>query len=152
MSKIGSIDQIKKLRQKTGVGVMDARRALEEGGGEMKKAREWLRKQAVTKAAKKSNRSCGDGGIFSYLHQTGKIAAMVKLGCETDFVARTDEFQRLGKEIAMQVASMSPGNVAKLMEQEWIRDAKKTIKQLVEEYIAKLGENIKVVEFVRMAV
>ncbi|MDZ7586695.1 MAG: elongation factor Ts, partial [Patescibacteria group bacterium] len=101
-----TIDDIRKLREETGVGVMDARKALEESKGDIKKAGEWLKKNAVAKALKKADRTTGDGAIFSYIHQTGKVAAMVKLGCETDFVARTDDFQRLGKELAMQVASM----------------------------------------------
>lgn len=131
---------------------MDARRALEESHGDIKKAGEWLKKNAVAKALKKSERVTGDGAIFSYVHQTGKVAAMVKLGCETDFVARTDDFQKLGKELAMQVASMSPKDVDELYGQDWIRDNKRNIKQLVDEVIAKVGENVKVVEFIRMEI
>lgn len=143
------ITQIKTLRQETGVGVMDARKALEESKGDIKKAGVWLKKNAVAKALKKADRTTGDGAIFCYVHQTGKVAAMVKLGCETDFVARTDDFQKLGKELAMQVTSMSPKDVDELYGQDWIRDNKRNIKQLVDEVIAKVGENIKLIEFVR---
>src|SRR3989339_235673 len=141
-----TIDDIRKLREETGVGVMDARKALEESKGDIKKAGVWLKKNAVAKALKKADRTTGDGAIFSYVHQTGKVSAMVKLGCETDFVARTDDFQKLGKELAMQVASMSPKDAVELASQAWIRDPKKSIKQLLDEQIAKVGENIKVLE------
>jgi len=145
-----NLKQLKALREETGVGVMDARKALEESSGDVKKAREWLSKHAVTKAAKKADRTTTEGAIFSYVHQTGKIASLVKLGCETDFVARTDDFQKLGKELAMQVASMSPKDAVELASQAWIRDPKKSIKQLLDEQIAKVGENIKVLEIGRM--
>lgn len=146
------LTDIKKLRQETGVGVMDARKALGESHGDIKKAGEWLKKNAEARALKKSERATGDGAIFSYVHQTGKVAAMVKLGCETDFVARTDDFQKLGKELAMQIASMNPKDVDSLYSQDWIRDNKKNIKQLIDEIIAKVGENVKVLEFGRMEI
>lgn len=150
MTKQITLKFIKQLREETSVGVMDARKALEESKGNLLKAKEWLSKHAVAKAAKKSDRETPDGLIFSYVHQTGKVASLVKLGCETDFVARTEDFQWLGKEIAMQVASMDPKNPEELLSQEWIRDPKKKIKQLVEEHVAKLGENIKILEITRM--
>jgi elongation factor Ts len=147
-----NLDNIKRIREQTGVGVMDARRALAESGGDMKKAKLWLSDHAVQKAAKKAQRQTSQGAIFGYVHQTGKVAAMVKLGCETDFVAKTDDFKTLGKEIVMQIASMNPANVDVLVNQEWIRDPQKTIKQLIEANIAKMGENIKVLEIGRMEV
>lgn len=145
-----NLKQLKSLREETGVGVMDARKALAESGGDIKKARDWLTQHAVVKAAKKADRVTADGAIFSYIHQTGKVASMIKLGCETDFVAKTDDFKSLGKEIAMQIASMNPQDIDELLSQEWIRDSQKTIKQLIEENIAKMGENIKILEFGRM--
>lgn len=144
------IDNIKKLREDTGVGVMDARRALEESGNNMEEAMQWLSAHAVAKAAKKSDRSTKEGVIAVYIHQNGKIGVLVKLGCETDFVARTPDFQQLGKELAMQIASMDPEGIEGLLAQEWIRDPKKTIKNLLEEHVAKVGENIKILDFVRM--
>lgn len=146
------LTDIKKLRAETGVGVMDARRALAESAGNIKKARQWLSQHAVLKAAKKAGRRTSQGAIFSYVHQTGRVAAMIKLGCETDFVAKTSDFQTLGKEIAMQIASMNPQNIDELINQEWIRDPQKTIKQLIEANIAKMGENIKILEFDRMEI
>lgn len=147
-----TLENIKRIREETGVGVMDARRALTESGGDIKKAKDWLAQHAVVKAASKADRATGDGAVFSYVHQTGKVASLVKLGCETDFVARTNDFKTLGKEISMQVASMNPQNVDELLSQEWIRDPKKTIKQLIEENIAKMGENIKILEIGRIEV
>jgi len=152
MTKQITLISIKKLRAETGVGVMDARKALEASHGNLEKADEWLKKNAVAKALKKADRAIGDGAIFSYIHQTGKVAAMVKLGCETDFVARTDDFQKLGKELAMQVASMDPKDAEGLYGQDWIRDNKKKIKQIIDEVIAKVGENVKVVEISRMEI
>lgn len=130
---------------------MDVRKALAESGGDLKKAKNWLNKNAVMKAAKKADRITADGYIFAYIHQTGRVASLVKLACETDFVARTDDFKTLGHEIAMQVTSMNPKNIEELLGQEWIRDGSKTIEQLIKEHIAKLGENIQVIEFARMA-
>lgn len=146
-----NVSDIVKLRGETGIGVMDARRALEASKGNLRKAHAWLSKHAVGAAAKKADRRTGDGFIVSYIHQTGKVAAMVKLGCETDFVARTEDFQKLGKELAMQIASMNPEGIDELLTQEWIRDSKKTIKNLIEEHVAKMGENIKVLEIARMS-
>ncbi len=144
-------DQIKKLRKETRAGMMEVRKALIETGGDMRKAKEWLVKNGLNKAAKKANRETGDGWIGSYVHG-GKVAALVKLSCETDFVAKTDEYQSLAKEIAMQVASMDPKNVQELLEQKYIRDGKKTIEDLVKEAVAKMGENIQITEIVRMAI
>lgn len=152
MAKTGLLNQIKQLRQETGAGVMDARRALQQADGNMKKAKSWLDRNAVVKARKKTDRQTADGALFAYVHQTGKVAALVKLGCETDFVAKTLDFQQLGKEIAMQVASMNPKDEDELMKQDWIREPDKTIKQLVEEHVAKLGESIKILEIVRMKI
>lgn len=146
------LDDLKQLREETGVGVMDARKALAESKGDINRARVWLADHAAGKATKKAGQIAGDGALFSYVHQTGKVASLVKLGCETDFVARTDDFQALGKELAMQVAAMNPGRTGELLVQQWIRDPQKTVKQLIDEHIAKLGENIKVLEFVRMEI
>ncbi|NMB57135.1 translation elongation factor Ts [Candidatus Beckwithbacteria bacterium] len=145
-------DQIKKLRMETKAGVMDVRKALEESKGDMAKAKQWLAKKGLDKAAKKADRETGDGRIATYVHAGARIGAMVKLACETDFVSATDEFEVLGKEIAMQVASMDPKDVKELLAQTYIRDSKKTIDDLVKEAIAKLGENIQIIEFVRMAI
>lgn len=146
------VDLIKKLREETGVGVMDARQALTEAHGDIVKARVWLSDHAVSRATKKADRQTTEGAIVSYVHQTGKVAVLVKLGCETDFVARTDDFKTLGREIAMQVAAMAPVDISELLAQTWIRDSQKTVEHLIQESIAKLGENVKILEMVRMEV
>jgi elongation factor Ts len=101
-------EQIKDLREKTQAGFADCKNALEEAKGDMKKAEEILRKKGFEKAAKKSDRETGQGLVESYVHQTGKVGVLVSLLCETDFVARTDEFKSLAHEVAMQVAAMNP--------------------------------------------
>ncbi len=142
-------EQIKTLREKTQAGFADCKNALEEAAGDMKKAEEILRKKGFEKAAKKSDRETGQGLVESYVHQTGKVGVLVSLLCETDFVARTDEFKSLAHEVAMQVAAMNPKDTAALLKQEYIRDGSKTINDLVTEAIAKLGENIQIGDFKR---
>ncbi|MDO8270166.1 MAG: translation elongation factor Ts [Candidatus Levybacteria bacterium] len=141
--------QIKELREQTQAGFADCKNALEEAGGDIKKATEILRKKGFEKAAKKSDRETGQGLVESYVHQTGKVGVLVSLLCETDFVARTDEFKTLAHEIAMQVAAMNPKTIDDLLKQEYIRDGSKTIDDLIKETIAKLGENIKLSDFKR---
>lgn len=147
-----SIDQIKKLRADTKAGVMEVKKALEEAKGDMEKAKKWLIEQGLSKAAKKADRETGDGLIISYIHNGGKVGAIVKLGCETDFVANTEEFQTLGKEIAMQIASMNPESIDDLLVQAYIRDPKQSINDLIKSAIAKIGENIVVLEMKRMEI
>lgn len=142
-----AIEDIKKLREKTGAGVADCRMALEETNGDQKKAEEILRKKGVEKAAKKADREVKAGMVFAYIHHTGRLGSLVSLACETDFVAKTDDFQKLGKELALQVAASRPEDVKTLLEQEYIRDASKTVQELIKEVIGKLGENIQVMEF-----
>ncbi len=146
------INQIKKVREETGASVIDIKRALEEAGGDEKKARELLRQKGFEKADKKAGRTVAAGRIFTYVHHSGTVASIVSLVCETDFVARTDEFQLLGREIAMQVASMNPKDVEELLNQEYIRESSRTIEILVKEVIAKTGENIKVSQIARFEI
>lgn len=141
-------DDVKKLREETGSGVMDAKKALEEAGGDMNKAKEILKAAGVEKAEKRSERTTAQGLIETYIHG-GRVGAMVELGCETDFVARTDEFKTLAKELSMQIASMNPVDVEELLAQEYIRDSSKKVKDLVTEAIAKTGENVQVKRFIR---
>ena len=143
-----SLELIKQLRGKTSAGVADVRSALEEASGDLKRAEEVLRKKGFEKAAKKGERATNAGLIESYVHQ-GRVGALVEVACETDFVARTDEFKTLTHEIAMQVASMNPKDKSALLEQEYIRDPSKTIQDLIKETISKLGENIIVARFSR---
>ncbi len=142
-----SVEDIKKLRETTGAGIADCRAALEEVGGDQVKAAEVLRKKGIEKAAKKSEREVKAGAVFSYLHHTGRMGAIVGLACETDFVAKTADFQKLGQELALHICASDPKSVEELLEQEYVRDSSKTIQLLVKEVIGKLGENIQVLEF-----
>jgi elongation factor Ts len=142
-----NIEDIKKLREQTGAGISDCRQALEETKGKLKEAAELLRKKGIEKAAKKSEREVKAGTVFSYVHHTGRLGVMVGLACETDFVAKTEDFQKLGKELTIQVASTKPETVEALLQQEYVRDMSKTVEELIKETIGKLGENIQVTEF-----
>lgn len=146
-----SAGEIKKLREETGAGVMDVRCALEVAGGDTKKAKSILKKKGLEKAAEKAHRETAKGLIEAYVHADGRIGAMVHLACETDFVARTADFKNLAKEVAMQVAAMSPESTDELLAQEYIRDPEKTVKDLIAEVVAKTGENIQVRKIARFA-
>lgn len=143
------IEEIKKLREKTGAGVMDVKKALAESKGDVKKAEEIIKKKGLARAKKKADREVGSGLVYAYLHQTGKIGAMVEMACETDFVASNEEFKELTKEIAMQVASMNPKDVNELLKQDYFRDGSKKVKEVIDELVGKIGENMKIVRFVR---
>ncbi|OGH06275.1 MAG: translation elongation factor Ts [Candidatus Levybacteria bacterium RBG_13_35_9] len=147
-----NIDQIKRLRDGTSVSVADCKKALEETNGDYEKAKQWLKKHGIEKAEKKSDRETAQGLIESYIHQNGKVGAMVEVLCETDFVARTEDFKNLSHEIAMQVCAMNPKNVDTLLKQEYIRDGSITISDLIKQVIAKLGENIVVRQFKRFEI
>ena len=146
------LQAIKKLRDATSASIADCRRALEEAKGDEKKALEWLKKRAGEIAAKKADRETGEGLIEAYIHGGGKVGVLVELLCETDFVAKTEEFKHLAKEIAMQIAAMNPENVETLLKQEYIRDGSQTIEHMVKEVIGKMGENITIKRFVRYAI
>lgn len=145
-----NVDLIRKLREETGAGIADCREALEETSGDMDKAKEVIRKKGLLRAEKKSEREVKAGLVEVYSHG-GKIGVMVEVLCETDFVAKTDDFKNLAKEIALQIASMNPASVEELLSQEYIRDGSLTIDQLVKAVIGKLGENIQVGRFERIA-
>jgi elongation factor Ts len=147
-----SVSDIKKLREKTGAGVMDAKKALQECYGDMKKAEQWVQEKGIARAEKKSDRETKEGYIASYVHTTGKIAALVEVQCETDFVARNQEFRSLAQDLAMQVASMNPESVEKLLLQDFIKDGSKTIDQLVKALSGKIGEKFVVNKFTRFQV
>ncbi len=145
-----SIDQIKQLREETGAGIADCREALEQSGGDMDKAKETLKKKGLDKAASKAEREVKTGVIETYSHG-GRVGVLVELLCETDFVAKTEDFKNLAHELALQVASMKPDSVSELLEQEYIRDSSMSVDQLVKGVIGKLGENIQVGRFERIA-
>lgn len=146
------IDQIKKLREQTSAPIMDCKRALQECDGDENKAKEWLKKKGLAQAAKKKAKKAVDGLIYSYVHSGAKVGAILQLNCQTDFVARNQDFQKLAQEICLQIVSMNPKNVSVLLKQEYIRDSQKKISDLIDEAIAKFGENIKVGEFARLAI
>ncbi|MDP7674887.1 MAG: elongation factor Ts, partial [Dehalococcoidia bacterium] len=145
-------------------GIMDSKRALEESEGDIAKAESILNAKGLASAAKKADRSTSEGLVVSYIHTGGRVGSMVELNCETDFVARTDDFGILGRNIAMQVAAMNPSYLDRasipedvedvkdeelLIEQEYIRDSTMKITDLVKESIGKLGENIRIRRFSR---
>lgn len=136
-----STEDIKRLREETGAGIMDAKKALTESNGDYQAALKWVEARGIAKAEKKADRETNEGFVGSYVHSTGKIAALVSLLCETDFVARNDEFRSLAQELAMQVASMQPESVEELLEQEHIRSGK-LIQDMVKGLSGKIGENI----------
>ena len=161
-----TVETIKALREEMGAGVMDVKRALEEAQGNLDKAREILRERGVASAAKKAGRSANEGLVEAYIHGGGRVGVMVEVNCETDFVARTDDFKQLAHNLAMQVAAMSPRYVDEadipgdekadptevaLMSQPYIKDASLSIKDVVLEAAGRLGENIKIKRFTRFA-
>ncbi|MBI3290253.1 translation elongation factor Ts [Candidatus Microgenomates bacterium] len=142
------LDKIKKLRDTTGVSIGDCRAALEKADGDMDKALKLLKERGAEVAEKKATRTLGSGLVETYVH-AGKVGAMVELACETDFVARTDDFKNLAHELAMQVASMDPKDVTEFESQDYIRDPSRKVKDLVTDAIGKIGENIVIKKFVR---
>ncbi len=146
------IKLIKKLRDETQASIADCRKALEETKGNFELAIKWLKKRGIEKAEKKKDRETAQGLVESYIHQNGKVGALVKILCETDFVARTDDFKNLAHEVAMQVAAMNPKDVDSLLKQEYIRDSSVTIENLIKQAIGKLGENIIIKEITRFEI
>ncbi|MDO8551779.1 MAG: translation elongation factor Ts [bacterium] len=144
-----SLEQIKKLREITGAPIIECRQALEESNNDEKKALEYLKKKGLDKAEKKSSRETKNGWIACYTHTTGKVGVLVEILCETDFVARNEEFQNLGHELCLQVASMKPKDVQELLRQEYVRESSKKVEELIKEVIFKTGENIVVNRFQR---
>ncbi len=161
-------EMVKALREKTGAGIMDCQRALADAAGDAQKAEAILREKGIASAGKKSERETKQGLVEAYIHG-GRIGALVELNCETDFVARTDQFKDLARSVAMQVAAMNPRFLAKdevtaeqrgdlsdkevestsLLSQPYIRDESKTIEELIKATIATTGENIRIGRFAR---
>lgn len=185
---------IKDLRERTGAGMADCKKALVEVGGDIDKAIDYLRTKGLAKAAKKAGREATEGAVVSYIHGGGRIGVLVEINCETDFVARNEDFQGFTREVALQIAAMNPlfvrkdevsqdvidrerevllakakesgkpepvvqkmvdGQISKwmkeicLLDQPWVKDPDKTIDQVQQELIAKIGENVKIRRFVR---
>jgi len=150
MTKIDPKD-VQRLRIESGAGVMDCKRALEETAGDYAKALALIKERGIESVAKKSERSAKEGVIASYVHANNRVGALVELASETDFVARGEEFQKLAKEIAMQVVAMEPATVDELLEQPYIRDSSKKIKDLVTDVAATTKENVHVRRIQRFA-
>jgi elongation factor Ts len=143
-----TIEQVKELRNITGVSISECKKALKEAKGDMDKAKEILKKQGQEFARDRLDRSTKEGMIDSYIHSGKKVGVMIELNCESDFVARSEDFQNLAHEICLQVAVASSEQVP-ILEQPWIKDPKRTMKDLIDEYIAKFGENISLKRFIR---
>ena len=144
------INKIKELRELTGVGLTDAKKALQDAEGDFDKALEQMRKKGLTKAEKRSGREARAGVIGTYNHDS-KIGVVVEVNCETDFVARNELFTELVKNIAMQIAASKPKDGKELLAQPYIKNLDQTVEEYIKENIAKLGENIVVRGFSRMA-
>ncbi|MFH1656744.1 MAG: translation elongation factor Ts [Candidatus Nealsonbacteria bacterium] len=189
-----SIDKLKDFREQTGVSITECKKALEAAGGDFDKAKEILRKHGTDLAQKRSGKNAGEGLIMSYIHPNKKIGVLLDIRCETDFVAKSKDFENLSHEISLQIAAMAPlylkeedipekylhgekeiykeqlkdagkpeeiinqiieGKLKKykegifLLSQSWVKDDQKTIQDLVNEYIAKIGENIEIKGFTR---
>lgn len=145
-----NIDDLKKLRSETSAGVADCRQALEDAKGDYEAAKKFLTVRGLEKAAKKADRETAQGLVEAYVHAS-RVGVLVELRCETDFVARNEEFKKLAHEIALQVAAMDPKDVEILLASEYIRDPKLKISDLLKLTIAKIGENITIAKFSRLA-
>jgi elongation factor Ts len=142
-----AIDQIKKLREETAVSVSDCKKALEEAKGDYQEAKKILKKWGKDLANKRSDKEASQGIIESYIHPNKKIGVILELSCETDFVAKSPAFQKLAHELCLQIAAM--GDDPSLLEQPWIKDEQKTVKDLIDEYVVKVGEKVAIEKFDR---
>ncbi len=138
---------IKELREETGLSFDKIKQALTEAGGDKAKTLELLRGQAGAAAAKKADREAHEGAIGSYVHSTGKVGAMVSLLCETDFVARNEDFKALARDLAMHAAAMRPADDAEMLAQPFVKDPSMTVQEVVHQAVAKLGENVQMAGF-----
>jgi elongation factor Ts len=144
-------DAVMKLREATGAGVMECKKALTEANGDFDAALKIIGERGLAKAAGKSERATGTGYISTYVH-ADRVGVMLELRCETDFVARSDKFKELAKEIMMHVAAMNPADVAELLAQPFVKDPTNTVEYMIQQTVAVLGENIKVERFIRFEV
>jgi len=138
------IELVKKLRVETGLSIAELKSAVEEAEGDESKAKEILKNLGLKKVEKRAEKETHQGRVATYTHSTGKIGVMVELLCETDFVAKNEEFVQVTRDLCLQIAAMNPETVESLLEMEFIKDPSKKIKDLVAALVAKFGENIKV--------
>ena len=161
-----TVELIRALRERTGAGIMECKEALEANQGDIEQAAEVLRIKGVAQVAKRAGRDTNQGLVEAYVHAGGRVGAIVELGCESDFVARTEEFKGLAHDIAMQVVAMDPVYLDKneiqeedsrpvaevaLLQQPFIKDNSSSVEEVVQEIAAKLGENVRVLRFSRLA-
>ena len=146
------VELVKKLRAETGVGMMEIKAALEQADGDEKKAKEIIKELGFKKVEKKADREMHQGRVATYTHSTGKIGVMFELFCETDFVAKNEEFVAVTKDICLQIAAMNPETVDELMESDFIKDPSKKIKDLIAGLVAKFGENVKIGKMARFEI
>ncbi len=144
-------DRIIKLREETGAGVMECKRALDKAGGDMKKAVEFIREAGILKAESKKERKTGAGYLGSYVH-LNRVGVLLEMRAETDFVVRSEPFQNLAHELLLHIAAMAPENVEALLEQPFVKDEKTTVGDLIKSVTGKVGENIRVERFTRYEV
>jgi elongation factor Ts len=148
---MNSVEKIKKLREETEISIAECKKALEEAKGDLEKAKEILKKRYGEIAKKRKERETKEGIIEAYIHPGRKVGVLLELRCESDFVAKNPEFQKLAHELCLQIAAIDPEEIP-LLEQNWIRDESKKIKDLISEYIAKFDENIVVERFARFQI
>lgn len=147
-----NIELIKRLREETGAAILDVKQALADFDNDYNKAKDHLMKKALLKADKKAERNAADGLIHSYIHLGGKMGSLVHIACETDFVAKTEDFKKLCNEVALQVCTEDYENIEALLAAPYIRDERKSVSDLVKETIAKTGEKIQIINFARFSV
>lgn len=140
---------VKELREKTGAGMLDCKKALSENGGDFEKSIEWLRKKGMASAAKKAGRTTKEGAVSSLIAPEAKAAVLVEINCETDFVAKTEQFRKFSNEIATHIAIAAPADLPALLAQKFYSDSSKTVEEHLREAIATLGENMVIGRFVR---
>jgi elongation factor Ts len=143
------ITLIKQLREETGAGVMDAKKALADSQGDYERAKQLIAEKGLARAEKRADRETKQGIIYSYIHGNGSVGVLLELNCETSFVAQTDEFKALAHEIALQIAAMKPETLNELLSQDYIRDGSKKIDDLIKELVGKTGENVVLNRFKR---
>lgn len=143
-----NLEQLKQLREETGVPIGDCQKALSEAKGDIEKAKDILKKLGKELAQKKQSRETKQGIVDAYIHPNKKIGAMIELRCESDFVAKNPDFLKLSHELCLQIAAIDPEEIP-IFDQPWIKDQTKTVKNLIEDTIAKLGENIVLEKFIR---
>jgi elongation factor Ts len=142
------INNVQKLREITGAGIMECKRALDDAKGDLDKAVQIIQERGIVRAEKKTDRKTGAGVLESYIHNN-RVGVLLELRCETDFVARGELFRQLAHDLVMHIAAMNPANLEELMRQPFIKDAAMSIEVLVKGVIAKTGENVKVEKFCR---